>query len=394
MKIRDAFLSPYSIFYFCFFAFHSVNRSFFPIHCRDALGFGEFEIALVTGAEDLANAFGPPLMMQLAHSRVTSRTLAIACSILAFLAFLPLFQFSAFTLVLLFWFLCLFATRAPIVLVEAAAIRDSARGLLNFGRVRIWGSFGFIGGTFGLGFLVDTVGVTSILTVGVFLLTLVVAASFYTGKALRGDLPVKEEESSDKFLKYLFCRDALPVWKFLLVVTLLWSSHAVLYTYFSLFLKDIGWSGTMISTAWGMGVAAELFVFYFFDNLEKRFSLVTMLRFCLLCALIRWSVLGSTTSTPLILLAQTLHSFSLIGFHVASMKLMFRLLPEPFKDRGQGLLAAVALGFGVFAGRLLAGFGATLLPEGTPLNVLFLGAAVFAGIAALLSFRLRVDMAA
>jgi PPP family 3-phenylpropionic acid transporter len=50
------------------------------------------------------------------------------------------------------------------------------------------------------------------------------------------------------------------------------ASHAVLYTFASIYWRDLGFSGTEIAVLWSAGVAAEVTVFF----LSKRSAAASM----------------------------------------------------------------------------------------------------------------------
>lgn len=53
------------------------------------------------------------------------------------------------------------------------------------------------------------------------------------------------------------------VWRFLLCITLLQSSHAAYYGFSSIYWKEVGYSDAIIGLLWSLSIVAEVIVFTF-----------------------------------------------------------------------------------------------------------------------------------
>ncbi len=368
------------MFYAVYFSFVAIEVAYFPLHFK-RLSFDYFQIALLTAISNVATVFSPFVALHLSHFKFSPRNLVLLTSGAGFFMFLPLLSISNFLPVALFWFLSLFFLRVPLIFVESVAIKDSFSKQLNYGKTRLWGSFGFIVATLCGGKCIDLFGEEVIGVLGtVFLFGL-----FLTTLIVRNDLSATpgKHEHGDRGLRTLFFLPERSAFVPLLVsAALAWAAMAVLYVYFSLYLQALGWSGKLTAIAWSVGVLAEVLTLLYFDTIEKYLSLRTIFRLSLIISVVRWTVLAATDSVALILLSQTLHAFSFGTTQLASMKLIYRLLPEDYRGRGQGILLALGPGTGLIIGRMLAGVGTKVFSP-LPLNVLFLGAAVLS----LLAYR-------
>ena len=368
MKISKS--TSYSLFYFAVYCFVAYQVAFFPLFLK-SLSLSSFEIALICAAATLGTVSGPPIALRLAHNSIAGHSLFPSYLLFALIAFLPIFFSSQLLTLSLFWFLCSAATKSAQALLDARAVRESVERRLIFERVRLWGSLGFVVSTVLLGILYDAIGDSAILFSGAALLLINFLFGKPTSAYWKKENSLAKYESStleSNYRKQLF--------QLLLVNVLIWSSHQVLYIYYSIYLKELGWSGVSISVAWTVGVLSEILVFLAFRHLESRFSLSAILKLSVVLTTLRWFLIYYSSYTPLLYFAQVLHAFSFGTFYLSSVKLVFQILPDKLRDRGQGYLMASGLGLGSLAGRIIAGFASTHLS----IPQLFLGAALVAAL--------------
>jgi PPP family 3-phenylpropionic acid transporter len=133
-------------------------------------------------------------------------------------------------------------------------------------------------------------------------------------------------------------------------------SLAPFYSFYSNFLKEIGFSTTQIGSLWAMGVIAEIIMFAVAQKLFfTRFSWRTLVMICLILTSFRWFLVGILETNYIgQLLAQCLHAFSFGLFHLIAMKVIFQNFSAGQQGRGQALYSTM-WGLGVASGSLLAG---------------------------------------
>lgn len=377
----------YSCAYFAYNLANAVTVVYFPLHAK-ALGFSPFEIALSAAVANLATLLGAPGFSTLSYFRLAPRTVLRRCALIAACCYLPLLFVSSFPWVMTFWSAFLVFNAGTLVMIDARAVRESSEGLIRFEQVRLWGSIGFLVSIAVVGLAIDVIGVQSIVLAG----TIFVLATAAAGLALLPRLaesPGRDREPAAK------ARERAPINNIALIlvaVALIWASHSAYYTYFTIYVRALGWSGTMISVAWNLGVAAEIGIFLLFRSLAARFSLVSMLRLSAALTVLRWAVIAHTASTEMLVVVQVLHAFSFGVFYLASIRLVQERLPAHFKERGQGLLSGFGSGAGSLAGRI--GFGALASQLGGPeaYAELFSYSAAFAFLALLTTLCIPVTL--
>lgn len=377
----------YSLFYFAFYAGVSVILAFFPIHCRN-IGFDNWQIAMLSAAANVAGILGGPALLHLAHFRLAARNLLLASSLASAAMLMPLLWLADFGSFLCVWLMAMLGNSGAVALVDANAVRESGEGRVRFERVRVWGSFGFICMAFASGLLVDSLGEGAIIPVllacfcGTFAGALVVSRRLHAQPA-RTKTP--DGGAPGQLVGTGF-------YKLAAVSGLIWASHSVLYVYLSLYLEALGWSAKWISLAWNVGVISEICFFFCLVRIERRFSYVQILRISVAATVLRWTLYMLSENWLVILLAQSMHALTFAGVYISTMRLVYLSLPPDLKDRGQGYLTSLGAGLGSLLGRLLAGFGATLVASSRELGSIFALSVILAALAFLISLGIPSDV--
>jgi MFS transporter, PPP family, 3-phenylpropionic acid transporter len=371
-KNNLALSKRYALFYFCNISIWSVIHSFIPLHL-DKLGFLPYQIGILGIMVNASAIVVPPAVLALAHEKWSSRRLFIVTSSLLPIVFLPLIWLKLFGPFALVYLLFSLLYRAPLSLLEPQAIRDAEQHHLSYEQARSWGSFGYIACMLLIGYLLDRGDSSSVFV----LAEVVLIGTFLTGFLVSDRLKrTPARVSTDPHEHRTLTSFGTPsFWLLIAIVVLVWGSHAVLNLYLSLYLKELGWSATMISTAWMVGVLGEALVFHLFNSLINRVPLKLLLASCIMMTTLRWLLYGSTTDAFLILLAQSLHAFSFGGMYISSIRLIYRLLPEDQRDRGQGFLFVAGPGIGMMLGTCVTTYVARHMTNYTEVAQLFLAAA-------------------
>lgn len=218
-----------------------------------------------------------------------------------------------------------------------------------YGKIRKWGSVGFIVGVFTIGAILEIVPISML----PILLLIIASLAFIWSFSIR------EPDSAPTSQKHL--EPLLPVLKrptvaaFFAIEFILLFSHAPFYSFYSNFLKSLNFSTIEIGFLWAMGVFAEIFMFSIASKIFQRFSWRSLVIVCLLVTSIRW-MLVAVFSHYFIgqLFAQCLHAFSFGLFHLIAMRVIFQNFSAGQQGRGQALYSTM-WGVGVAFGSVLAG---------------------------------------
>lgn len=241
-----------------------------------------------------------------------------------------------------------FFQNAILAQFEAVTIAHLQSHRADYGKIRLWGSLGFIATVAGLGLVFDLISINWLPV------SLLLCAAMATVIAFI--IPPPPLQSSNTLKKPLL--DTLKqskVWRFLLVHFLLQLSHAPYYSFFSVYLEEKGYSRTVIGLLWSLGVLAEVVAFTKTHKLLTKFKEYTLIQWCLLLTAIRWFCIAWAVDVPAILwTVQLLHAFSFAVFHAVAMQFIFREFEPQQQGQGQALYSAL-WGLGVAVGSWLSG---------------------------------------
>jgi MFS transporter, PPP family, 3-phenylpropionic acid transporter len=207
----------------------------------------------------------------------------------------------------------------------------------TFGRARVWGSIGFIFAVVCVGYLLETYGLK--LLPWCMLIFALAALGTVLGMRSRSSAHSVQEQGS---LLALLQRPGM-AW-FLASAFFMIFAHAALYTLYSLHLEKLGLSRTVIGLLWGLGVLAEIALFWWQAPLFKRFRLGSLLRICFVLAALRFLIIGlSGANLAWLALAQLFHAISFAVHHSASMQTLTVLAHSEVPQLRVGKAKAVAL---------------------------------------------------
>lgn len=341
MVIRSAYWL--GLGYFTYFFAYGVWLPFWAVWLKGA-GLEPEKIGLLLGFGMIARFAGSLLIA----SRVTRPSqLVIALRLLALLSLLFVLGFwlSTFWIWLLLVMIGFNLFFSPLVpLSDALAATWQNQIGMPYGPVRLWGSLAFVISSALTGVLVSAYSFQAIL----WMLCLGVAAML-AGMLLRpAVMPEGSAKQSDKAgwpqWKQLLQENA--VWRFLLCVTLMQGAHAAYYGFSAIYWQEAGYSASVVGYLWSLGVVAEIIVFAASNRLFRRWSARDLLLLSGICAILRWSLLGSTTALPWLIVAQLLHCGSFTVCHLAAMRFIAaRKGAEVI--RLQSIYSALAMGGGI-----------------------------------------------
>jgi PPP family 3-phenylpropionic acid transporter len=332
-------------FYFTFFGALGIFMPFFTVLLVER-GLSPSEATRVLSLSPLMSLLVPPLFGLWADARQARGRLLRGASLLAWVAFLGFFRAAARPA--LYATTALFALcRAPLTsLVDATALEHVRRAGGSYGRLRLWGSLGFLVAVAAAGSLAQRAGTPVIVGGTAWALGLVAAVSF----ALPAPPPVENRSAVGAWLQLLSDGEW---WILLLAVGLGQMATAAYDAGFSLHLVRLGYGGRFIGVAYAIGVAAEIALLAASGAIVRRVGVHRLFVLSLLTAVVRWGLLARVSSPAAILCLQPLHGVTFGLFWVAGVTLV--------RDRGLGAptaaqgLFATALGTGSLIGMSLTG---------------------------------------
>lgn len=251
---------------------------------------------------------------------------------------------------------------------EATTFAHLGRDGARYGRIRLWGSVGFIVAVSGFAPLLERLGsgvtplLLGVLLAALWLLSLAVA-----------DGPVQRHDAEGGGLGSVLRRREVQA--LLAVSCLVQVAHGPYYTFYSIHLAANGYGREAVGALWSLGVLAEIGVFVVMPRLWARFGPRRLLLAALLLSALRWTLVGlAAAQLGAVLLAQLLHAASFGICHAVAVQLVQRWFGPRHQGRGQALYASMSGGLGGGLGAWLSG---QVWPAFGPAATFLVGAAVF-----------------
>ncbi len=366
-------------FYFFYFAFVGAIAPYWGLYLK-SLSYSALQIGVLMSLLQVMRMFAPNLWGHLAdHSgrRVAIvRLAAVAC----LLTYLGVFVDTSFWWLFAVMSCISFFWSAPLPLVEAITLNHLGSRTDRYGRVRLWGSIGFILVVVGLGTALDHFPVTIVPWVVLGLLGGIVLTAWRLPEAV----PAAPDAAHASIVRVL---RRPQVCSLLAAAILMAAAHGPYYTFFTIHLVEAGYGKTLAGWLWALGVLCEIGIFLLMPRLLRwqrveTLFLATLVTACLRFLLIAWQV----QSLPLLLLAQAMHAFSFGAYHASALALVHRHFTGRIQARGQALYNSLAFGVGGTCGSLYAGAAWDALG---PAWTFSLGALCAAAAAAVFAWRGR-----
>ena len=331
-----------AIFYFFYFALIGVHIIFVP-KILAMIGYSPSAIGIIFASAPLIRFIIPFLFLKGFKLNQTTFYIALMLMGTSAIAFYPaLHHFFPILMVNIF-----FGIGIALILPYIEVIALQTIGKERYGRIRLYGSIGFIAVALILVKFLSSPEVGIIFLIGAALLTV------FFGFIIGTNSHTIHKENCDSSLPE--CRFSLKGDEFLWLGFLLMQvSFGPFYNFFTIYTTDHGISLETTSWLWSFGVIIEIIMFYFQGKLLTK----NLHRILILTAWItafRWIIVALFPNSLMLLFAsQSLHAFSFALFHTASISLLFSLYKA--RQLSQQFFFGISYGLGGFIGALGAGF--------------------------------------
>ena len=375
-SVRWAFGS----FFFLYFAYVGLVSPFASLFFLER-GFSVIEIAVLMSMLQVTRIVGPFSWGWLSDYLSDRIGIIRFCACLAAVVFLCIFFLQSYAAFFVWMFVLHTILSSLMPLGESATVhalfKDNSFDK-RYGRLRLWGSIGFIAMVLLAGELFQRNGIELYPIVGTVVLIMLALVSF----RLHEPKMERRKMVKGELLVVLFNPDVR--W-FLLSGFFMIFAHAALYVFYSLYLAGLGYNKFQIGLFWALGVAAEVVFFYYQSKVLSRLDPEVVLQISFGIGVFRFILIAFFPLTWVLIFAQLMHAATFGAHHSAATKLLQRWFTGPLQARGQALMATVSYGLGGTLGGLAAGW---LWDATEPRNV-FVMAALACGLAGMAIQKLR-----
>ena len=345
--------TPIALYYVALFGALGLYLPYLSLYLT-SVGLSEATAVRVQAVGPIVNLFVPPLLGLLADARHARVWLLRGLSAIAAIAFIGVGAAGGNVLAIAVAFALFTVVRSPLVSLADATTHEHVRqhgG--SYGRVRTWGSLGYLVTAFAGGALYDGTGI------GVMIWTTTAALGLSVAFAWRmpASTPHREAGLLHDTRALLGAR---PLWLFLIAVAAGQVANTCYDSAIALHLHRLGHGETFIGAVLAIGVGAEVILVAASGRLLARVGAERALAYAFGVAALRWLLLSMVTSPIALLIQAPLHAFTFGLYWVSATTLMREYAGPRAAAAGQGLLGA-ATAVGSFVGLSSAG---ALLEQG------------------------------
>lgn len=335
-------------FYFFYFAFVGAMSPFWGLYLK-SLMFSAVQIGVLMSLLQVMRIFAPNIWGHIAD-RTGKRTHIVQVAVVSsVVVFLGVFVGDSFWWLFIVMAALGFFWSASLPLVEAMTLSHLGERTEGYGRIRLWGSVGFIVMVIGIGYALDYFPIAWLPgAVFIVMLGMIVFARVIPESAI---LPSHT--------------DHVPVWdilrkpevaSLLIACLLMAATHGPYYTFYSIYLVDHGYDKSTVGWLWALGVLCEIGIFLMIPRLFARISARRLILLSFALAALRFLLIAWGVDTPwLIIAAQTLHAFTFGTYHAAAVSLIHQHFQGRHQARGQALYTSISYGIGGAVGGLVSG---------------------------------------
>jgi len=349
-------------FYFFHFAFIGAFAPYWSLYLK-SLSFGAFQIGILMSLLHVTRIFAPAAWGWLADHTGKRLLIVRSAAVTGLISYCAVFFGESFTWLFVTMALLSFFWSASLPLIEATTLSYLGESTAKYGRIRVWGSVGFIFAVTSVGYLLDSTNIAALLwAVLGFKLGIVI----FSRQIPEGEIVVHAAASHS--IRQIFKRPE--VLAFFAACLLMALAHGPYYTFYSIYLVENGYSKSMVGWLWAVGVICEIGIFFLMPQLMHRFGLKQIMVFSLSCAIVRFLMIGWGVDWPaIILLAQILHAATYGAHHATAMMFVHRLFRGRHQGKGQALYTSLTFGIGGTIGGIFSGYAWESLGPGLTFTV-------------------------
>jgi PPP family 3-phenylpropionic acid transporter len=343
-------LAPFAALSATYFAHIGFFNPYLPLWLKH-LGLPIVVISLLASVQSFTRMFAPYAWGALSdHSGERVRLLRLSATV-ALVASAGLWWSGGPWWIALVLLVLFTHTSSMMSLTEAAMAHLVAGDWGRYGRVRLWGSVGFMLTVFSAGAWFERFGMGHFPAWAAATLAAVLACTWW--------LPDVREKPSDTHPR------GEPVGPVLRQPVVRWffaslffhvMAHFAVYGFFSLYLDERGYSKAMIGLLWAVSVLVEIAWFFGQGRLLRAMPMTRWLWVCGAATVLRMALTGGAADWLVALfVAQVLHALSFATHHTACIAMVTLHFPGRLRGRGQALFTVVGYGFGGVIGVVAGG---------------------------------------
>lgn len=335
-------------FYFWYFGFLGAFAPFWSLYLK-AEGLSAAQIAILLATIPVTRVVGPTFWGWVADTRGARMPVVRFTTVATLIVYLGVFAGSGFWWLFAVMFVLNLFWSGSLPLAEATTMGHLGDQPHRYGRIRVWGSVGFVAAVAIAGQILDITGIHALVWIVVALLAAHAISAWKIPEA-----PVRPHANDAMPIGALLRRP--PVIALFAGCLLMSVANGPYNTFYSIWLVDHGYGKGPVGLLWALSVVAEIFVFVGWARLSQRFPLRNLLLTAYAVTVGRYLVIAWLPDLLVpIIVAQLAHAATFALFHAAAVAFTHRFFAGRHQSRGQALYSGIGFGAGGVLGSLLAG---------------------------------------
>ncbi|HPG32056.1 MAG TPA: MFS transporter, partial [bacterium] len=344
------------IFYFLIYAAMGIYSPFLAVYFKQ-IGIPEIHIGVFLSVSTGITFLSSTFWGYISDKKQNRNGILLICIIGNTLSiFLFLFS-SNYYYVFSMTILAAFFFKPLLPLTDNAALDavKSDSSFYSYGKIRVWGTIGFLFANFILSFVIEKNGMKWLFILNGILMMISLSIPMLIKKP---KIDIEPHKLELKNLLYFFKKHFIIVYISCVLVEI---TNTVIYGFYSIYLGDLNFNSQMIGLCWGIGVLIEIPIFLFSNRIIELFGIkITMISG--ICAhLLKFFVLSEITAATnnyliWILLLQITHGAFFGLFYAGLVNLIFIASPAKLQNSGQSIFVGSTYSIGAVAGFALNGY--------------------------------------
>jgi len=335
--------------YFFYFAYLGAFAPYFSLYLN-ALGITAAGIGVIMALPQLVRIAAPHLWGWLADRGGRRLRIARIGTVVGTAVYCGLFAAREFESLIAVVLLMSFFLSAALPLIEVTTLTHLGEHTSHYGRIRVWGSVGFIAAVLAVGYALDRLPIGALLWIMLAILTGIVTLLMLVPEA-----PQAEHAHDHTPIAQVIRQPQ--VIALIVACALMAVAHGPYYTFYSIYLVGFGYSKGAVGWLWALGVVCEIAIFFWMSQLFRAYTLRQVLIASFALAAARFAIIAwCAESLVLLMFAQTLHAASFGSFHAAALGYVHRFFRGRNQARGQAIYTSLTFGLGGTLGGLYAGY--------------------------------------
>jgi PPP family 3-phenylpropionic acid transporter len=345
-------MAPFIAFCACYYGFLGLFTPYLPLWLKDA-GLSVAGISAIMALQSLSRMIGPYFWGNASDKTGQPVQLLRLAAVVSLVATFGLFWKNPWWMALIL-FIFFIHTSAMVPMSETAIaqalLKSGSFDLKRYGRIRVWGSIGFMPVVFLSGVWFEYAGFKSFVPLSIASLLLLVLICWRIP-----NLKMVTSTAHSVPIASILKKPEV-VWFFLCVFFHI-LAHTGIYVFLTLYLDNLGYSKTVIGLMWVASVTTEIIWFFLQSRWLHFFSTSIWLLICSALTIFRMGfTAGLADIWWILLIAQASHAITFAAHHSVCVGLVTEFFPGALRGRGQALYTMIGYGVTGIVGALLGGW--------------------------------------